>query len=448
MKKILIIGAGKSSKVLVDFLLKDAQAKNRKLILADMDVYEAEKKLEGHPAGTATGIDIHDSEKLGKLVQQADIVVSMVPAFLHPLVAKASVKEGKHFFSASYESPEMRTLATEIDRKGLFFLNECGLDPGIDHMSAMKLIDAETTAGNNIVLFKSYCGGLLSPESESDNPWRYKFTWNPRNVVLAGQSTSRFIRNGRYKFIPYHMLFRRTDLVTFKTVGEFDGYANRDSLNYRKVYGLEDIPTIIRGTLRRAGFCKSWDVLVQLGLTDNSFEVDLPRDFTMRMFTNSFLPYDPAHRVEEKIKRLLPWVDAVIMEKLAWLGLFDDTPLPLLKGSPAEILQIILEDKWKLSPYDKDMVVMQHQLEADTPAGEKRNITSSMVIKGENLEYTAMAKTVGLPLAAAVDLFLEGEIQLKGLHLPIRNEIYVPVLKLLASNGIHFEEEVVLSKNQ
>ncbi|QDH79136.1 saccharopine dehydrogenase [Echinicola soli] len=447
MKTILIIGAGKSSKVLVDFLLKDAQTKERKLILADVDARVAEKKLGGHPAGTARSIDIHDTEKLGELVKQADLVVSMVPAFLHPLVAKVSIREGKHFFSASYESPEMRALAGEIKQKGLFFLNECGLDPGIDHMSAMKLIDTEKADGHNIVLFKSYCGGLLSPESESNNPWRYKFTWNPRNVVLAGQSTSQFIRNGRYKFIPYHMLFRRTDLVTFKETGDFDGYANRDSLSYRKVYGLEGIPTIIRGTLRRAGFCKSWDVLVQLGLTDNSFQMDLPHDFTMRMFINSFLPYDPIHRVEEKIQRLLPWVDSAIMEKLAWLGLFDETPLPIFKGSPADILQGILEDKWKLTPTDKDMVVMQHQLETESPAGIRKKITSSMVIKGENHEYTAMAKTVGLPLAAAIDLFLEGKIQLRGLHLPIKKEIYSPVLELLAANGIHFEEELVLSKN-
>ncbi|AWW31323.1 saccharopine dehydrogenase [Echinicola strongylocentroti] len=443
MKTILIIGAGKSSKVLVDFLLKDSQAKDRKLILADVDVQEAEEKLGGHPAGTATGIDIHDSKRLGALVKEADLVVSMVPAFLHPLVAKVSLKEGKHFFSASYESPEMSALAGEIKQKGLFFLNECGLDPGIDHMSAMKLIDAEKEEGHDIVLFKSYCGGLLSPESESDNPWKYKFTWNPRNVVLAGQSTSRFIRNGRYKFIPYHMLFRRTDLVTFKEVGDFDGYANRDSLGYRKVYGLEGIPTIIRGTLRRAGFCKSWDVLVQLGMTDDSFEMDLPQDFTLRMFTNSFLPYDPVHRVEEKIIRLLPWVDSMIVEKLAWLGLFEDAPLPAFKGSPAKILQLILEERWKLSPADKDMVVMQHQLESVAVGGVRKKIVSSMIVHGESHEYTAMAKTVGLSLAAAVDLFLEGRIKATGLYLPTNKEIYLPILDVLAKNGIHFEEELI-----
>ncbi|AGA78074.1 saccharopine dehydrogenase family protein [Echinicola vietnamensis] len=448
MKTILIIGAGKSSKVLVDFLLKDAPAKNRKVILADVDAKVAEKKLAGHPSGEAASIDIHDKRKLHTLIKQVDIVVSMVPAFLHPLVAKAAVTERKHFFSASYESAEMKELAKEITAHNLFFLNECGLDPGIDHMSAMKLIDAEKAEGNQIVLFKSYCGGLLSSESEADNPWKYKFTWNPRNVVLAGQSTSRFIRNGRYKFIPYHMLFRRTDLISFKEEGDFDGYANRDSLNYRGVYGLEGIPTIIRGTLRRAGFCKSWDVLVQLGLTDDSFEMDLPHDFTMRMFTNAFLPYDPVHRLEEKIQRLLPWVDKEIIEKLAWLGLFDHTPLSLFKGSPAVILQAILEDKWNLSPSDKDMVVMQHQLETVSPSGTKKSITSSMIIKGENHEYTAMAKTVGLPLAAAVDLFLEGEIPLRGLHLPIKEEIYLPVLKLLANNGITFDEEAVILKGQ
>ncbi|GAB3648119.1 saccharopine dehydrogenase C-terminal domain-containing protein [Echinicola sediminis] len=445
MKNILILGAGKSSKVLVDYLLETAPSKDRRIFLADVDKSTAERKLSGNQYGTAVQLDIGNQEERRSLISQSDVVVSMLPAFLHPVVAQDCLFFGKHFFSASYESPEMRMLSTEVSEKGLFFLNECGLDPGIDHMSAMRIIDREKAAGHEIVLFKSYAGGLLSPESEKGNPWKYKFTWNPRNVVLAGQGVSRFIRNGRYKFIPYHMLFRRTDLVHFKAIGDFDGYANRDSLNYRGVYGLENIPTIIRGTLRRVGFCKSWDVLVQLGLTDNSFEIELPEDFTLRMFFNAFLPYDPVHRLEEKLKRLLNWVDDDIMDKLEWLGLFSDRPLPLLKGSPADILLKILEEKWSLQPDDKDMVAMQHQFEVLLKSGKTKKITSSLVILGENREYTAMAKTVGLPLAIAVDLFMEGRISGAGMYLPTRKEIYQPILEKLEKKGIRFDEQEELA---
>ncbi|UCS95144.1 saccharopine dehydrogenase NADP-binding domain-containing protein [Echinicola marina] len=442
MKTILVIGAGKSSHVLVDYLLEQGFIKDYYLILADARVELAEKMLQSRENAEAIQMEVENQADRRLAIVRADVVVSMLPAFLHPLVARDCLALGKHFFSASYESEEMRALGNEVAEKGLFFLNECGLDPGIDHMSAMKIIDSEKAAGSSIVLFKSYCGGVLSPESENDNPWKYKFTWNPRNVVLAGQGVSRFIRNGKYKFVPYHMLFRRTDKVRFDDVGEFDGYANRDSLGYRGVYGLEDIPTIIRGTLRRAGFCKSWDVLVQLGMTDNTFTVELPEDFTMRTFFNAFLPFDPVQKVEEKLQTLLPWVDDEILCKLEWLGLFSNEPLPLLEGSPAAILQVILEKKWAMQENDHDMVVMQHQFESITVQEVKKHIHSSLVIKGENRTYTAMAKTVGLPLGIAVDMFLQGEIKLKGLHLPIKKEIYLPILNKLAERGIVFREEV------
>ncbi|MBD8488080.1 saccharopine dehydrogenase NADP-binding domain-containing protein [Echinicola sp. CAU 1574] len=441
MKTILIIGAGKSSKVLLDYLLEEAYSKRRFIILADNDLAEAFNKLEGHPNGEAVRLDVQDVTLRRTLISKSDVVISMLPAFLHPLVAEDCLELGKHFFSASYESSQMKEMSSAIKEKDLLFLNECGLDPGIDHMSAMQIIDREKETGGKIELFKSYCGGLLSPESERDNPWRYKFTWNPRNVVLAGHGVSRFIRNGRYKFIPYHMLFRRTDLIQFDDVGDFDGYANRDSLSYRAVYGLEDIPTIIRGTLRRAGFCRSWDVLVQLGLTDDSFSMSLPRDFTKRMFVNAFLPYDMMFGVEEKLKRILPWVDDEIMSKLEWLGLFDEEALPLFEGSPATILQQILEDKWRMKKEDKDMVVMQHQFLVKYYHGKEKSIHSSLVVKGENNVYTAMAKTVGLPLAAAVDLFLDGKIKFRGLCLPTLKEIYLPVLDVLESKGIRFVEK-------
>ncbi|WP_215223378.1 saccharopine dehydrogenase family protein [Echinicola shivajiensis] len=442
MKTILVIGAGKSSKVLVDYLMERSSLNKYHLILADTNVELARERLKSWDSGEAIQLKVENHEERRLAISRSDVVVSMLPAFLHPIVAGDCLVLGKHFFSASYESEEMKAMGREVAAKGLFFLNECGLDPGIDHMSAMRIIDEEKKEGNTIVLFKSYCGGVLSPDSEKDNPWKYKFTWNPRNVVLAGQGVSRFIRNGKYKFVPYHMLFRRTDKLKFEEVGEFDGYANRDSLGYRAVYGLEDIPTIIRGTLRRTGFCRSWDVLVQLGITDDTFKVELPEDFTMREFFNAFLPFDPVQKVEEKLQSLLPWVDNEILYKLEWLGFFSNDPLPLVKGSPAEILQVILEKKWAMRADDHDMVVMQHQFEIITPQKIRKHIYSSLVIKGENRDYTAMAKTVGLPLAIAVDMFLQGEIKLKGLHLPTKKEIYIPILRELAEKGIVFKEEV------
>jgi len=438
-KTILILGAGKSATVLIDYLLRDAEKKARKFILGDVSLEAAEQKVKGHPSATAKALDIENAAERKALIQQADVVVSMLPPAFHPLVAADCVAESKHFFSASYSSPEMKKLEAEIIKKNLFFLNECGLDPGLDHMSAMQLMDKEREQGYTITLYKSFCGGLMSPEY-AENPWNYKLTWNPRNVVLAGQGVSSFIRNGYYKFIPYHMLFKRTEEVHFPALGTFEGYPNRDSLSYREIYGLQDIPTILRGTLRTQGFCQAWNVLVQLGLTDDSYELDLPREFNYRMLTNTFLPYNPDTSVEDKIKTLLPDVTDAILEKLAWLGLFEEAPLGLRKGSPAKILQQLLEEKWKLNPEDKDMVLMQYQVEVKVGERVKR-VVSSLTVKGDDQAHTAMAKTVGLPLGIAVDLFLDEKFPSRGLLLPTRKEIYEPVMEQLKEEGISFEEK-------
>lgn len=440
MHTILILGGGKSAIFLIDFLAESCQSKPRKLILADLDLLSAQEKLKNQPNTEAHQLDIEDSDARQSLIQQADVVISMLPAFMHPIVAKDCLEFGKHFFSASYESEQMQELKAEIEAKGLFFLNECGLDPGIDHMSAMQIIDFLKSKGEEIISFKSYCGGLLAPESE-DNPWKYKFTWNPRNVVLAGQGTSRYLEKGDLKFVPYHQLFNRLETIKFPGLGDFDGYPNRDSLSYRKVYGLENIGTMLRGTLRRDGYCKAWNVFVQLGMCDDSFQMNLPEDTPQRDFLNSFLPYDPELSVEEKLGNLIPDFDFPTWEKIQWLGFFGNDLLPKTTGSPAAILQAILEKNWKLYPEDKDMIVMQHLFEIKSPEGIKE-IRSSLVSFGEDSTYTAMAKTVGLPLAIAVDLFLDGKINVTGLHVPVLPEIYNPILAALKSHGISFREEV------
>ncbi len=440
MKTILILGAGKSATYLIDFLGDSCENKNRVLILADLDLETAEAKLKNRKGTRAEQLDSANDAQRKKLIAESDVVVSMLPAFMHPIVAKDCLELGKHFFSASYESAEMRKMASEIESKGLFFLNECGLDPGIDHMSAMKIINEAKARGEEILSFRSYCGGLLAPESE-DNPWKYKFTWNPRNVILAGQGSSRYIENGDLKYVPYHQLFKRLDTINFAGLGDFDGYPNRDSLSYRQVYGLENIPTMIRGTLRREGYCKAWNVFVQLGMTDDSFEMELPKKTTLRQFLNAFLPFNQSLSVEEKLAELIPDLDFPTFEKIQWLGFFEDRLLPKTEGTPAQLLQSILEIDWKLQPEDRDMIVMQHLFEIKTENGFKK-ITSSLVSFGQDSAYTAMAKTVGLPLAIAVDLFLDGKIKPKGLHVPVLPEIYEPILEELEKVGIRFEEKV------
>jgi saccharopine dehydrogenase-like NADP-dependent oxidoreductase len=439
MKTILILGGGKSATYLIDFLADSCLNGDRNLILADLDINLAEAKLKGKVNTKAEALDIQNSENLRLLIKTSDVVVSMLPAFMHPVVAAECVKLEKHFFSASYESESMRELKSEIEAKNLFFLNECGLDPGIDHMSAMQIIDQIKENGEEIISFKSYCGGLLAPESE-DNPWKYKFTWNPRNVVLAGQGTSQYIEKGDLKFVPYHQLFKRLETIKFEGLGEFDGYPNRDSLSYRQVYGLENIPSMLRGTLRRAGFCRAWDVFVQLGMCDDSFQVQFPEGTTLRQFMNSFLPYDPELSIEEKLGNVISEMDFPIFEKLQWLGFFEEKKLPKTSGSPAQILQAILENEWALADEDKDMIVMQHLFQIRTEEGIQ-SLNSSLVCYGEDATYTAMAKTVGLPLAIAVDQFLQGKINARGLHVPVIKEIYQPILEQLTLEGIRFEEK-------
>jgi len=438
MNTILIIGAGKSSSYLIDFLLESAGKKNRKIIVADLSEIIAAEKIKSNPFASAVAIDIDNPEERISLIQKSDIVVSMLPALLHPIIAKDCLTLGRHFFTASYESEDLRKLTAEVKAKNLLFLNECGLDPGIDHMSAMKIITEEKAKGNEIISFKSFCGGVLAPESE-DNPWKYKFTWNPRNVVLAGQGVSRYFQAGQVKCIPYHKLFERLEKVSFSKEGEFDGYANRDSLKYRSIYGLDNIPTLLRGTLRRSGFCQAWNVFVQLGMTDDSFQMDFPKGISFKSFLNSFLPFHPSKTVEEKLKEYLPKIDLDILSKIEWLGLFSEKQITQASGSPAAILQKILEDKWHLGPKDKDMVVLQHQFEVKGTFGIKE-ITSSLVCKGENQEYTAMSKTVGLPLAIAVDLFLDGKIKSRGLQIPVHQEFFEPIMGALEKEGVIFEE--------
>lgn len=436
MKKVLVLGAGRSSASLIKYLVQKVDLNNWELVVGDYDLKQAQDKLPSHPRLKGIQFDIFDEQQKEKEISAADIVISMLPAAFHIHVAKCCLKYRKNMITASYVNDDFKKLEKEAAERGLLFLMECGLDPGIDHMSAMQVIDNIRSKGHRLVNFETFTGGLIAPESEGSNPWKYKFTWNPRNVVMAGNGTVKFIQEGRFKYIPYHRLFRRTEIVEIPGYGLFEGYANRDSLKYLDVYGLEGIRTLYRGTFRRTGYCRAWDIFVQIGATNDTYKIEGVGKMTHRQFINSFLSYNPDDSVELKLAHYLNLdLAGEEMFKLKWLGMFDDEPIGLEEGTPARILEHILKKKWTIEPDDKDMIVMWHKF--DFMDGEKlRKIQSYMVVKGENSVDTAMAKTVGLPLGIAAELILNNKITATGVKIPISREIYSPILKALESEGI------------
>ena len=441
MKKIFLIGAGLSTSTLIEYILDNSEKYNWKLRIGDMSVETARKKINGHANGELVKFDIYNEEQREVEIKNADIVVSMLPARMHYIVAKCCLKFKKNMITASYVSKEIRDLDEEAKNKGIIILNELGVDPGIDHMSAMSIVDKIKDNGGKLIAFRSYTGGLVAPKHDN-NPWNYKFTWNPRNVVVAGQgSAAQIIVNGKYKYIPYHRLFKRIDRTEVLDFGEFEVYMNRDSLKYRKAYQLEKIPTMIRGTLRRPGFCKAWDVLVQLGVTDDSYTIENSENMTYRDFINTFLRYEEKIPVEQKIMDKLDiHEDSIVMYKLRWLGLFKDKKIKLKNATPAQILQKLLMKRWKLDIDDKDMIVMQHKFEYIIDDRKKR-IISSIVVKGRNNVHTAMSITVGMPVAIAMKMVLTGKIKKTGVHIPVKREIYEPIMNELETYGIKFIEE-------
>ncbi|MBT6650722.1 MAG: saccharopine dehydrogenase [Flavobacteriales bacterium] len=443
MKKILVIGAGRSAVTLIKYLLDNSSANNWQVKVADFSIELADQAVGNHNNGKAIFFNVTDKKQRESEIENADIVISMLPASLHITVAKDCVRLGKNLVTASYVSPEIAELDEAAKQAGILLLNEIGLDPGIDHMSAMQVIDEIKENGGELTSFKSFCGGLVHPDYDN-NPWNYKFTWNPRNVVLAGQGTAQYIENGDYKYIPYTSLFERTEYMEVLDAGEFEGYANRDSLSYRKSYGLDDIPTLFRGTLRRKGYSEAWNVFVQLGMTDDTYKIENSDNISNREFINMFLPFNDALTVEEKLcKQFSLTTDSVIFQKIAWLSTFSENKVGIENASPAQILQKICEEKWTLGSEDKDMIVMQHQFEY-VQNGEQKKLNSSLLVFGDDPRYTSMAKTVGLPVAIATKLILNGAIKSTGVKIPTTKDIYAPVLKELEQNGINFVEEELI----
>jgi saccharopine dehydrogenase-like NADP-dependent oxidoreductase len=445
MKTILVLGAGRSSSSLITYLLGEAYKNNWKVIVGDTSIEASQQKVASHANGQAIRFNIEEQNDL--LFEAADIVVSLLPPPFHPLVAVQCLKFGKHMLTASYVSDEMKGLGVEAQEKDLIFMNECGLDPGIDHMSAMQIIDSITSKGGKLLSFESFTGGLIAPETDPGNPWRYKFTWNPRNVVMAGQGTAKFLRDGNYKYLPYQRLFSEITSVNVPGYGDYEGYANRDSLKYIDTYGLKDIKTMLRGTLRNKGFCAAWNVLVQLGCCDDTYEMESVSTMTHADFLNSFLD-GSGKNVAEKVKSYTHIIKGAEIEFLDWSGFFSNDLVGLVKGTPAQILEHILNKKWKLNAEDKDQIVMWHRFVFDDK-GKKREIQASLVATGNDSVYTAMAKTVGLPLGISTKLILQNKIKARGVVIPTIPEIYNPVLDELKSLGIELQErEIAPPANQ
>ena len=430
-KKILVFGAGKSTTCLIDYLLKQAADHNWQVIVADGNLEQAEAKSGASPFALPVQVDVKDHESRNALIVQSDIVISMLPPGLHPLVAENCVAAGRHLLTASYVDETIKRMEPEIRKKGLLFLCEMGLDPGIDHMSAMQLIHRIRAGGEKITSFHSHCGGLVAPESD-DNPWHYKISWNPRNVVMAGKTGAVYKSNNEIRQLPYHLLFDPSRTTAIAGHGYFAWYPNRDSLAYISLYTLEDCSTFIRTTLRHPDFCTGWKKVIELNLTDEIHPYDT-RELTYReFFQTHLLQHDLTGAAigDNREKNML-----------AYLGFYDDEQIGNGMCTAADILQTALENKLKLKQQDRDMIIMQHELEYGTE-GQRRKTISTLVVRGENSTHTAMARTVGLPLGIAATLILQGKITLAGLHIPIVPEIYTPVLAALKEEGIVFEESV------
>lgn len=441
MNSVLIIGAGLSSGALIDYVLQKAAEKGWVVIVADNDPQKAEAKVAGHPNGRAVWLDVLKTNDRRELIARADVVVSLMPAHLHLEVAYDCIKLKKHLITASYVSQEMFALADEARERGLIFMGEMGLDPGIDHMSAMRVIDAIKDQGGAIRSFHSYTGGLVAPESD-DNPWHYKVTWNPRNVVLAGQGTAQFLEDGKLRYIPYHRLFKEHRKLEIPGAGQYEAYANRDSLLYRERYGITDIPNILRGTIRHKGFCESWDALIQIGLTDAGFPILHSGEISFYELLDAYVGKYQGGSLKERVAQMLGQEpDSEVMRNLEWLGLFRKKKIRLPNATPALILEHLIREKWVLQPNDRDMILMYHEL-AYEMEGKSYRFTSTMQLKGNNASDTAMAQTVGLPMGIFVRMVMEGNIQARGVQIPVMKEVYEPVLKELEEFGIVFREEV------
>jgi len=439
MKNIFVIGAGRTATALINYLLEKSPEQNWNVTVGDFDYQLAEQKIADYPYARAIKFDALNDEQRGNEISGADIVISFLPPSMHELIAKECLKHRTNMITASYVSSEMMKLDRDVKENGLLFLNEIGLDPGIDHMDVMQLKEKVEGEGGKIISLKSFCGALITPESD-DNPWHYKFTWSPMNVVLAGQGDARYQENSKIKEVPYNELFLNTEKIEVPGYGIFEAYPNRDSVSYIKKYNLNEVEDFYRGTLRRPGYCEAWNALVKLGLTDNKKILNNTDNLTMEEWIKSFLPLSNGKAADEEIAAYLGiQPDNEILQKLKWLDLFSDRKIKLNKATPARILLDLLMDKWEFREDDKDMVVLQTEILYKTGSKMKK-ILSTMIYRGKDKLNTAMTYTGGLPVGIAAKLIANDMIRERGVVIPVYRDIYKPVLKELEEFGISFNE--------
>jgi len=436
MKNVLICGAGMSATDLISYMLKHAEEYNWNVTVGDISVETAKMKIGGHPRGKAVYFDCYDTAIMERYIKDADIVISLLPPGMHAAAAKIALQYNAHVVTASYASQEMIEMHEVAKEKGLIFLNELGADPGIDHMNGMRSIEKIRKKGGELSVFTSYCGSLVAPES-NDNPWGYKFTWSPMNVILAGSAGACYYKNGRLRTIPYNRLFSNPEVINIPGFREFEAYENRDSVAYKKKYGLDDIPTMIRATLRYPGFCEGWNLLIKLGLTADNYQIEGSEKMTYRQWVSSYLP-ENGESVEKALIDILQIEQGgELHEQLLWTDLLSDRPIRRVNGTPAEILLDLMLDKLKFKQDDTDMLVFYERLEYKLE-GELFEHVSYMVTKGMDHLHTAISRTVGLPAAIGAKLILNGDIKSRGVLFPWTKEVYDPVLDELERYGIAY----------
>ena len=437
MKNILICGAGRSATDLISYMLKHAEAFDWHVTVGDINKERANMKVDGHPRGKAVYFDCYDDALMERYIKDSDIVISLLPPGMHAAAAKIALEYNAHVVTASYAAPEMLELHEKARNRGLTFLNELGADPGIDHMNGMRAVDKIKAKGGELLAFTSFCGSLIAPES-NDNPWGYKFTWSPMNVITAGDGGARYFKDGKLRCIPYHRLFANPHEVELPGFGKFEAYANRDSIPYREKYNLEDIPTMIRATLRLPGYCEGWNAMIQIGLTANNYRIESSEKMTYREWVSSYLPGNSVDTPEQKLAKVLDTdQNSELYKRILWTDLLTDRPINIVNGTPAEILLDLLLDKWKFKQGDTDMLVFYDRQEYKLDDQLYEHI-SYMVTKGQGHWHTAISRTVGLPAAIGAKLILNGEINTRGVILPLEKEVYDPILNELEELGIYY----------
>ncbi len=434
MKRVLVLGAGLVARPMVKYLLD----KGVEVWIASRTVSKAEELVGSHPHGKALPLLADDEPALDKLVAQADLVVSLLPYTHHVKVAGHCLKHNKHLVTTSYVSDAMRALDPDARKAGLLFLNEIGLDPGIDHMSAMKIIRSVRDNGGKVTSFMSYCGGLPAPEA-NDNPLGYKFSWSPRGVVMAGRNQAQYLKDSKEVLVPGEKLFAHRWPLPVPDAGQFEAYPNRNSLPYADIYGLADVRTMFRGTLRNPGWCETLEAIAAMGLLKDEPIPGIDK-LTPAAWLAGHVPGTGDLRGRVAARLGLPANNAVLT-RFAWLGMFDQAPLGLKQGSDLDVLAKLMLDRMAYKPGERDMVVLHHEFEAEYPS-KKERIFSTLVDYGIPNGDSAMARTVSLPAAVAVRMALAGELKLTGVHIPVLPEIYEPVLKELAGLGVRFSERI------